>query len=959
MRFSRIVLAVLLILAIAATIFACSPGEVPGGGDVTTTTGGGNTTTGGGGKPSGPDQPDKPNPDQPGDDDTPGKVQYTVAGNHCTVSGYTGKLEGTLVIPETVEMNGETYTVTAIADGAFSGCRYITSVVVPDTVTKIGNGAFTGCTALAEIRVPFVGGSAESDTFFGFLFGGASFTENARVVPESLHKVTIGDGCTTIADFAFDGCTSITEVTLGSATTTVGSYAFARCGITSVTLPDTVTSIGIGAYVSCPLAEITLPFVGQDASGSIGYLGHIFGAAKYEDNGRFVPTTLKTLTLSFACSAIGDGAFNDCATLATINLPDTIMAIGRDAFRNTPYYESKGEGIVLVGKVLYGYKGELKETDLVVPDGTVAIASGAIDGLPLRSVTIPASVVNIGAAAFRGSQLTEITLSFIGENATTETNTYLGYIFGAASAEENAAAVPTTLKTVILRDNCATIASRAFYDCLNLTEVRIGSGAVSIDKDAFVGCSRLAAIRLAEGNTAYRLDGGLLYNAAGNDLIAVPGAISGDIVLLPITEIAEGQFSGCTGITSVKLPETLVSIGRNAFRGAALLATFAGGFPDALTTVGYAAFEGTAWYEAQEGMIYTGNVLYKYKGAEGSPASVRDGTTGIAAGAFENCKITSVSIPASVVSIGEGAFAGCELEKMVLPFIGASADDETKGYIGYLFGAPSVVTSVQYVPTTLTTVELLSSCTRIWDSAFAGCQNVSEILVTDSVVYVGNEALHQTKWFSSQPDGVVYVGRVAYSFVSPKLTYEELVAAIKDQVGRELEEGEERLTNVYEVILREDTIMVAPYAFSGKEIVSIRMPDSVKIIGANAFYNCRLLNRVRMPSDLTTLAEYAFSGCTALEKIYLPGTILDVQDYTFQKCGSLRLLYLGKGIRSVGSFAFSGCKSLAIVYNMGDRADWQSLAETMGEGNDFLSKVRLVEHGYDDYTNPDFEGTDW
>ena len=422
--------------------------------------------------------------------------------------------------------------------------------MIPNTVESIGLGAFEGCVALEKLTVPFVGGSATSNTFIGYIFGGETFSANADVVPATLTTVTVtgiapvlneaGEtekaGATSIASFAFDNCTSIKTVNVGEHITTIGSYAFARCSITAINLSDNVAAVGVGAYVGCPVEEAVLPFVGADQTGAVGYLGHIFGASSYAQNKDFVPATLKKLSVNEGCATIGAGAFNDCTALEEINLPTTIINIGENAFTNTPYFEAKPEGLVYVDRVLYTYKGELGDnTDIVIQDGTIAIAGGAFAGLPITSVVIPDTVISIGAAAFEGSALTEIALPFVGENAEATANPHFGYIFGAATADENAAYVPSTLKTVTLYDGCKTIGERALYGCNTLTAVNIGSGVNAISKDAFFACTNLASITVSADNTSYKNDSQLVYNMAGDDLIAVPMAITGDITLLNIT----------------------------------------------------------------------------------------------------------------------------------------------------------------------------------------------------------------------------------------------------------------------------------------------------------------------------------------------------------------------------------------------------------------------------------------
>lgn len=969
MKFCKIVFALLLIMAITVTLFACGPQ-----GDPSTDDPAGGETPGGqnpGGDDTGDDDDDdtgstggETGGEEDGDEEFTGtfKIHYqrTSAGK-CVVSGFEGKGEGAIVIPETAVIGDETCTVVGIADRAFRKCKYITSIVVPNTVTSIGLGALEGCAALEELTVPFVGGAASSNTFIGYVFGAKTFTDNANYVPASLATVTVvgvaptyseggevtSEGATAIAPFAFDACTSIKTVNIGSEIKTIGAYAFARCSISVIDLPDTVTSVGVGAYVACPVTEAKVPFVGADKTGTVGHLGYIFGAAAYSQNEEFVPETLKKISVSSVCTTIGAGAFNDCTALEEINLPDTIVGIGENAFTNTPYFDAKPDGLVYVDRVLYTYKGEMGEnTDIVVAPGTIAIAGGAFAGLPVTSLSIPESVISIGAGAFKGSQLSEIALPFVGENVEGTSNSFLGYIFGATKAEENAAFIPATLKSVSLFDTCITIAPHAFYGCDQLTKVEIGAGVESIAKNAFFACTSLADITVSADNAAYKNDSKLVYNTAGDDLIAVPMAITGDITLLNITEIADGQFAGCVGITSIRLPETLTMIGKEAFYGLNEMKTI--NFPDSLVGVGYRAFEGTGWFDAQpDGVVYTGNVLYKFKGEAGETIEIPSTVTGIAAGAFENRNLISVSIPSSVTNIGEGAFLNCQIESLTLPFIGADNSGENMPFLGYLFGATSSVVSVSYVPKTLKSVTLLDTCTRIGPGAFDGCPSVETLVIPDTVTYIAGEALNQTAWYKSQPAGLLYVGRIAYSFIAP---VEENAPAVD---GGETETPEEPETPAfsYDIVLRPDTIAIADKAFQMSKITSIRIPDTTTYIGAYAFSECSQLAKVRMSSAMEVIGEYAFFRCQSIESIYVPGTVNTISKNAFARCGKLATVTLGYGVQNVEEDAFTNCNGLRLAYYTGTTDDWLTI--NFADGNKMLrDRVPFTEW---EYENEPFE----
>ena len=135
-------------------------------------------------------------------------------------------------------------SVTTIGDHAFDGCSSLTSVTIGDSVTTIGRGAFYGCTGELIIYSKII----ETDYYSfdnrptnGGWLNGAKFT-----------KFTIGDSVTTIGDYAFASCSSLTSVTIPDSVTTIGELAFYSCSsLTSVTIPDSVTTIGWRAFEDC------------------------------------------------------------------------------------------------------------------------------------------------------------------------------------------------------------------------------------------------------------------------------------------------------------------------------------------------------------------------------------------------------------------------------------------------------------------------------------------------------------------------------------------------------------------------------------------------------------------------------------------------------------------------------------------------------------------------------------
>ena len=175
-------------------------------------------------------------------------IYYTIINKKKKTVKVTGCAEKKreIVIPNSIKINGISYSVTEIGDEAFSFCDGLTSVTIGNSVTTIGDEAFLGCDKLDPIVIP------SSVTKIGH----ATF-----MYCNNLKSVIIPNSVTSIGSYAFSDCTGLTSVTIPNSVTTIGSRAFYKCsGLTSVTIPNSVTTIGFGAFFSCDgLTSITIP----------------------------------------------------------------------------------------------------------------------------------------------------------------------------------------------------------------------------------------------------------------------------------------------------------------------------------------------------------------------------------------------------------------------------------------------------------------------------------------------------------------------------------------------------------------------------------------------------------------------------------------------------------------------------------------------------------------------------
>ena len=239
--------------------------------------------------------------------------------------------------------------ITTIGEGAFSYCTGLTNVTIPTSATNIGVYAFAYCTSLSAITVAALN-PAYSD-MDGILFdktqtslvefpggrsgnysvgnGVTSIGDFALAGCFGLTSVAIPDSVTNIGTAAFNFCTGLTNVTIPNSVTLINDYTFEGCtNLSSVLIPDKVTSLGMYSFYVCNLASVTIP----NSVTSIG-----------DSAFEFCPS-LTNVTIGNSVTNIGIFAFAVCPSLTSITIPGSVASFGYGAFNNcsnltTVYFE--------------------------------------------------------------------------------------------------------------------------------------------------------------------------------------------------------------------------------------------------------------------------------------------------------------------------------------------------------------------------------------------------------------------------------------------------------------------------------------------------------------------------------------------------------------------------------------------------------------------------------------------
>ena len=479
-------------------------------------------------------------------------------------------------------------SVTSIGGGAFGGCSGLTSITIPDSVTSIDGGAFRGCSGLTSITIP-----RNVTSIGGGVFRGCSKLMNVEVANGNSNYHS-QNNCIieTATRILIAGCNNSVIPNDGSVTA-IGTAAFSGCSFTTITIPDSITSIGNSAFSHCSeLTSITIP-----------------DSVTFIDDGAFWNCSeLTSITIPYGITSIGYGTFWDCSGLTSVTIPDSVTSIGD-----------------------YAFEGCSSLTSVTIPDSVTSIGSWAFSGCSgLTSVTIPDSVTSIGDSAFKGcSGLANIIIP--------DSVTSIGdYAFYDCSG----------LKSVTIPDGVTSIGNGAFGGCNGLTSVIIPNSVTSIGNYAFSGCSGLTSVtylgtidqwaEISFGDSSNPLC--YAHNLYINDELVT------EVNLTTATKISAYAFGGCSGLTSVTIPDSVTSIGNGAFLGCSGL--------ESITV----SSDNTKYHSSENCLIETESKML-ILGCNNSVIPTDGSVTSIGDDAFYNCSgLTSVTIGNSVTSIGNFAF---------------------------------------------------------------------------------------------------------------------------------------------------------------------------------------------------------------------------------------------------------------------------------------------------------------
>ena len=414
----------------------------------------------------------------------------------------------------------------------------------------------------------------------GVQYSVSSIGEYAFEKCSSLTSITIPNSVTSIGDHAFANCTSLTSVTISSSVTSIGGYTFYGCtSLTSITIPNSVTSIGASAFSGCSgLTSVTIP----NSVTSMGN-GAFFGCSG-----------LTSITIPNSVTSIGDDTFCNCKSLTSVTIPNSVESIGEYAFQSCPFTTiAIPSSVKSIDKYAFAWCSNLTTVISFILNPFV-IDTYVFYAIPYSTATlyVPKGTKDKYKATSAWNQfqkieeieidLTGIEIDGIYYNLNTETmaaevTNRLGGVYEGGRCYSGNVDIPSTVSFYGLDFSVKAIGYQAFVDCEGLTSVTIPNSVTSIGGYAFYKCRGLTSVTIP--NSVTSIEESAFSNCSGLTSVTIPGSVKslGAYVFYEctgltsakfesgVTSISNGIFSECNYLSSVTIPEGVTSIGADAF----------------------------------------------------------------------------------------------------------------------------------------------------------------------------------------------------------------------------------------------------------------------------------------------------------------------------------------------------------------------------------------------------------
>ena len=688
----------------------------------------------------------------------------------------------------------------------------------------------------------------------------------SAIIPSTVYNNGKTYTVTKIGDEAFSYCYNLIGITLPNTIKSIGESAFHGCSkLKSIQIPNSVSSIEDFAFSSCTaLTSIQIP----NSVSSIGW-----GVFAYCEN-------LINVDLPNSINYIQGKTFFNCSSLTNIEIPKSVTSMddynifeGCSNLTSITWNAKKCNGIEIYG-IFYAVKENI--TSFILGNEVEHIPAYLCKGMSkLTSIEIPNSVTSIGNSAFSGcSSLTSIEIP----NSVTSIGEYAFY--GCSS-----------LTSVEVPSGISAIKNGTFKSCSSLTNLEIPNSVTSIGEQAFTSCFGLTSIEIPNsvisiGDYAFHICSHLINLKIGNS----------------VSSIGKYAFRECDNLENVTLGNSIKSIGGGAFFKCPNLKNIYISDLSSLCNIEFSNYESNPLYYA-DNLYLNDNIIEHLIIPDGvikiserlfynldclKSVIIPNSVTQIESWAFGNCKnLTSVTLGNSIISINTGAFSGTGLTSLEIPksveYISSHAVSDCSNLNSIFVKDGNLIydsrencnaiieTATNKLIVGCQNSKIPNSVTSIGEYAFGRCSSLTSIEIPNSVTSIDHEAFYGCKSLTSIeiPNSLISLGYSVF-------LYSGLTNVIWNAVN--CNDINDPSISIYEYPFEYCDITCFTFGENVEhipanlcrninEIQNIKIPNSVKTIGAKAFYSIEKLSIISLGKSLKSIGKDAFKNSNNIRKI--------------------------------------------------------------------------------------------
>ena len=795
--------------------------------------------------------------------------------------------------------------VKSIPNNLCSGMS-IDSIVIPNNVTQVGGAVFWGCSSLKSVTLSENISSLRSiqctpsnsrGWYDGFFEGCYSLT--TITIPKGIKRIDYEtfNGCplTSIIwnaqncdDFAYESRhwyygsdhintplrSTIKSITFGKDVQHIPAYlCYNLQELTSITISENIKTIGQYAFLGCNSLE--------------SVIWEAKACTDFEPTDKLVPFYLispQITSFTFGDSVEHIPAYicNNMSNLTTITIPNNVISIGCHAFYETGVYNNDSNwenGVLYINNCIVAAKTDISGTCQIKDDIRLIADAAFYDCDAITSTTIPNSVTSIGKSAFYDcDSLTLITLNsnaIVSKTYNLNSDINMDDMFGSQVQE------------YVIGDSVTSVGNYAFHGCSGLTSVTISNNVTSIGESAFLNCcftrdnfinnSSLDAeknnywgAKIADIET----DGLLMRN---DTVIQCRPIVTSVTIPESVTSIGEEAFYWCSALTSIYLPYKIPIANKSSFNDYH--------YEQVKLYVPLEAYEA---YKADDiwgnfkdiqyiDNFYANNIHYKYM-ANGEILS----ESLLVERNFN--KFTTISIIGSQNWHYDSKYGAT---------MSGYSDSDQKTYQNEDWLISPALDLSQY-----------SSATLKFSHAFGP---------KSSVPTTAAQKAQYTCWVSNNFDNDV----TAATWTELPITYGTTAWSY---ITTTVDIPVENLTENCHIAWKYECInSSATWEIKSVEIGGHYTKQAVEVIDKEDKYS----NDIIIPStvthnyadyDVQAIAANAFSDCASLTSITIGNNVTSIESSAFSGCTALNEITLSASVKSIGENAFAGCTKLYDIY---------------------------------------------